>query len=319
MPNDLDIPFDRVTYRDGQLLATQDLRDEQRNAFRRNALHTRYLHETWGVALGFEVRLLENASEVAIGPGHAVDQLGRDILLAKSVKVAVPHVGDPERFALTVRYQDDPAFRDRRELAAVCLSDGLSPRNERPAFAWLRPGEVQFGIEVPLASVVAEGGRVIDGPQLRVRRTARPFLRPHIGWGETEAGRTGWQFSDMGLSVDVDTSAAGFSNPPFYFAQVLGDFSRDEEYPDSQLVAFGRGACIPLGGSAYITRSSQTGFTLRVRAHLANISKEQAEQCHWRVGWIGLEPVKGCEPSFDLSQLSAFVGPLAPARFGLFF
>jgi hypothetical protein len=39
MPTDLDIPFDRVTYRNGQLLAVQDLRDDHRNAFRRNALH----------------------------------------------------------------------------------------------------------------------------------------------------------------------------------------------------------------------------------------------------------------------------------------
>ena len=56
MAHDLDIPFDRITYRDGQLLTALDLSDEQRRHDRLRRLHVRYLHDTWGIALGLEVR-----------------------------------------------------------------------------------------------------------------------------------------------------------------------------------------------------------------------------------------------------------------------
>ncbi len=326
MPIDLEIPFDRVTYRDGQLLAAQDLRDDHRQVLRRQALHTHYLHETWGVALGFEVSVLEDLNKVAVDPGHAIDELGRDILLAKPVEVAVPSVEGRERFALTVHYQDDVAFRDRRELAAVCLGDGLNPRDERPAFSWRRPGEVRFGLEVPLASVDVEDGQVVDvedshvtegSPDLRVRRNTRPFVRPHIGWGETEAGRSGWQFNnesfatDYGLSINVDTSDAGFTRTPLYFAQLIGNFSSPTE--SQHFVPFGQLAALSLGSLAHIVRASQTDFVLQVADVHTHVTDLEAEQRQWRVVWIGVEPATGCEPNLDLEIFRTHVGLLSQA------
>lgn len=307
MADDLYIPFHRVTYRDGQLLAAQDLRDDHRHGLRRYALHTRYLHETWGVALGFELTIEDDERTIAIGPGHAVDALGRDILLAKGGKVAVPDVACSERLVLTLRYREDAAFHDRRELDRVCLSGGLDLKNERPVFSWYRPGEVRFGIEVPLASVIVEGGMIQNGPDLRVRRTTRPLARPHIGRGETEAGRTGWQYNientaspDFGLFVNVDTSAAGFTHAPLYFAQVIGDFSNPQR--GRTLGAFGRRAALSLGSQVYIARSSQAGFTLRVGPHAA-VDADDAERRRWQVVWIGIEPMAGCLPSMVWLQL----------------
>ena len=308
MADDLGIPFHRVTYRDGQLLAAQDLRDDHRHALRRHALHTRYLHETWGIALGFELTVEDDKRTLAIGPGHAIDALGRDILLARGGKVAVPHVADhPERFVLTLRHREDAAFRDRRELDLVCLSSGLDLRNERPVFSWYRPGEVRFGIEVPLASVVVDDGLICHGPDLRVRRTTRPLVRPHIGSGETEAGRTGWQYNiedtaspDFGLFVTVDTSAAGFTHAPLYFAQVIGDFSAPPR--GRNLAEFGPHAALSLGSQVYIAQSSQAGFTLRITPHTA-VDAEEAERRRWQVAWIGMEPMAGCVPGMVWLQL----------------
>jgi len=306
MADDLGIPLNRVTYRDGQLLAALDLQDDHRLALRRHALHTRYLHETWGIALGFELTVEDDERTIAIGPGHAIDELGRDILLAKGGKVAVPDVEDPERFVLTLRYREDAAFRDRRELDLVCLSGGLDLRNERPVFSWYRPGEVRFGIEVPLASVDVEDGRIRHGPNLRVRRTTRPLVRPHIGRGETEAGRTGWQYiiedtasPDFGLFVNVDTSKAGFTHTPLYFAQVMGDFNSIAE---GNLAEFGPHAALSLGSQVYIARSSIAEFTLRVTPHTA-VDAEEAERRRWQVAWIGMEPMAGCVPSMVWLQL----------------
>lgn len=308
MASDLDIPFNRVTYRDGQRLTAQDLRDDQRHAFRRDGLHTRYLHGTWGIALGFEVTRDDDLSTVNIGPGHAIDELGRDILLAKGVRIAVPDVEGPERFALTLRYREDVAYRDRRDLSAVCLSNGFDLREERPVFSWRRPGEGRFGIEVPLAAIDVRDGEIVRGPDRRVRRTTRPLVRPHIATGETEAGRTGWRYEDdatsseFGLSVSIDTSAAGFTRPPLYFAQLIGDFS----FPsDAGTGSFGAHATLSLGNLAYITRTSQTDFTLRT---FPSVTAEEAERRQWRVAWTGIEPVAGCEPGIDWSHLVVLAG-----------
>jgi hypothetical protein len=257
--------------------------------------------------LGFELTVEDDGRTVAIGPGHAIDELGRDILLAKGGKVAVPDVAGPESFVVTLRYREDAAFRDRRELDLVCLSGGLDLRNERPVFSWYRPGEVRFGIEVPLASVVVYDGRIRHGPDLRVRRTTRPLVRPHIGRGETEAGRTGWQYNiedtaspDFGLFVNVDTSAAGFTYAPLYFAQVIGDFSAPPR--ERNLAEFGPHAALSLGSQVFIARSNQAEFTLRVTPHTA-VDAEEAERRRWQVVWIGMESMGGCVPSMIWLQL----------------
>ena len=100
---------------------------------------------------------------VVVGPGYAVDGTGRDILLAESLHVSVPTMLGPEAVVLTARYQEDAAFRDRPDLAALCLCGGLDPRHERPLFAWRLPDEVRFGPEVPLVQVVVEAWRHTGG------------------------------------------------------------------------------------------------------------------------------------------------------------
>ena len=84
-PRDLQIPFDRVTYRDGQLLASRDLQDDVRADQRLRSLHTRYLHDTWGIALGFTVTASVGSSSVHVGPGYAIDASAQELLLAEDI------------------------------------------------------------------------------------------------------------------------------------------------------------------------------------------------------------------------------------------
>ncbi|HXV94468.1 MAG TPA: hypothetical protein VD813_14275, partial [Pseudonocardia sp.] len=104
------VPFDRTTYRDGQLLAARDLGDDRRDEARRRWLHVRHLHGTWGIALGLTVHADESGAGVVLGPGYAVDEGGRDLLLANGLHVPVPAGAGPIRFVLTLRYREDEAF-----------------------------------------------------------------------------------------------------------------------------------------------------------------------------------------------------------------
>jgi hypothetical protein len=318
MASDLDIPFDRITYRDGQLLTALDLSDEQRRHDRLRRLHVRYLHDTWGIALGFAVRMADDNRAVVVGPGYAVDGTGRDILLAEPLHVSVPQVLDPVTVVLTVRYQEDAAFRGRPDLAALCLCGGLDPRHERPLFAWRLQDDVRFGPEVPLVQVVVGRGVILGGLDTRVRRYTQPLVRPYIGWGVTEPGRTGWRpwENDLGLEVVVDTAESGFTHVPYYFATLQGDFgNRGGEDPLLPLNAWPTGTqpTFFLEGWNFITGADRERFTYCIIGaqqlpFQRMIAPSEAEDRQWTVTWLGIEPVSGCEPALDLRRLFTLSG-----------
>jgi hypothetical protein len=281
-------------------------------------LHVRYLHDTWGIALGLEVYKAADNRAVVVGPGYAVDGTGRDILLAESIQISVPQMLGPEAVVLTARYQEDAAFRGRPDLTALCLCGGLDPRHERPLFAWQLPDDVRFGPEVPLVQVVVEHGVIVGGLDGRVRRYTQPLVRPHLGWGVTEPGQTGWHQADndRGLAVVVDTSEAGFTRVPYYFATLQGDFgnrsgvaplSRPDVWPT------GTQATFSLQGWNFITDADSEHFTYRIIGvpqlpFQRTIAHSEAESRQWTVAWLGIEPVSGCEPAVDLRRLFTLSG-----------
>jgi len=295
MSNDLATSFDRVTYRNGQLLTARDLGDDLRRDTRLRWLHVRYLHETWGITLGFKVqKATTNNNTIVVGPGCAVDDIGRDILLATGVTVRVPDVTGPETFVLALTYLPDAAFREQLHLPMLCFGGGIDLRHERPSLSWVRPDDVEFGPQIPLVKAVIVNGAVEGSLDLRVRRNTRRLVRPHIGMGTTEPGMTGWRpwqpsaVSMDGIEVVVDTSEAGFLSTPYYFAVLDG--------PD---------AVRDLG---FVTQATASGFTFGyvlggegIDAGIGNAAA--AEDNEWTVTWLGLEPAGGCEPVLDLTKL----------------
>jgi hypothetical protein len=307
MANDLDIPFDRITYRSGQLLTARDLRDDAQRDARLRWLHTTYLHETWGIALGLEVhKASAEGRALVVGPGYAVDDVGRDILLADGVSLTVPDVTGPQALVLVAGYLEDAAFRAQPDLAALCLGGGLDPRHERPSFSWLRPEDVRFGPQVPLVQIIVANGAVQGSLDLRVRRNARPLVRPHMGTGATEPGRTGWRPWTMGIEVEVDTSEAGFTKNPYYFPVLQAD-----AWPA------GHEAMLFLDAHSFIMHATPTSFLYRfitAASLLPGASMDaksnqdraaHAEAHEWSVLWLGLEPVTGCEPALMLERILA--------------
>lgn len=325
MISDLEIPFDQVTYRDGQLLTALDMRNDQQRDERLSRLHMRYLHDTWGIALGFEVtqiihvegvikRVDSGGTAVSVGPGYAVDIHGRPVLLSNPpVSPSLPKVDGHASFVLTVSYQNGGTFYSPSELEGLCLSSDFNLRHERPVFTWKRPMAVRFGQEIPLVQINVLDGAIQGELDFRVRRYTQPIVRPHMAWGTTEKRRTGWSEwtgkddqtlgVNRGLEVKVDTSDAGFTKNPFYF--VILDRSADEMPNDSSNPdAQGTESTLFLDGLRFITDADWKGFTYRIFQpefddDSGPLQPGDAETLGWSLFWLGVEPVTGCEPKFD--------------------
>jgi hypothetical protein len=283
-PPGLEIPFDRITWRDGQPLTSRDIRDEKHNDDRFRYLHVRYLHAVWGVASGFEVTALDQQS-VNVAPGIAFDSEGREMVLSETVTLTLPIL--PVAFlVLVARFAADDTYRRQRNLGGLCPNGIIAPTSERPEFLWRAADEVQMGPEVPLAGAWVDIGK-LQGPLYPdMRRFARGEVQPSCFAGETQAGQTGWTLRTdpnaagvTWLQTEVDTSEAGFVYPPYYFARI------DSPSP----LAF------PSGPPAlFIQDYEASRFTVCVfhRAELplaTQLSGQQAEDAQWTISWLAIE------------------------------
>jgi hypothetical protein len=295
----------RLSHRDGQLLAARDLRDEQARDDLLRQLHTRHLHGTWGVALGFVVHAAADARSVVVGPGYGVDQQGRDLLLPAALRVPVPrHQGG--RFVLVAAAVDGSARGsspcghggpDRWP----CEPGDLRAERVRAALRWWRPEAATSAAGVPLVAVTVVQGILQGGLDLRPRRYARRLVRPRIASGTTQPERTDWQpWSDaehgsLGLQVAVDATDGGFLSTPGYFVALRGP-----------------GGVAAVGTPVFVTGASATGFTARVADAPAPFGigsdPDAAREAGWCVEWTGVEPWSAAEPVLDVLAAVAHGG-----------
>jgi hypothetical protein len=321
---------ERVRYFEGALLRARDLRDDAAYESWMRGMHVRFVHDTWGVALGFELVLSYDRDRLEVGPGLAYDCAGREILSPASVIMAAPRAPSTSGasawwFDLAVRYD------------GLCdLAPGLSPfgcgtgellaRTERPWWTWafagdaggdsaeqppLAPG-MRVGEDVPLARFRVGADGTFGLPDLAVRRSARPTRRPHVAGGRFSrpdpiAGTVGmW-------SVSVDTAAAGFRTMPLYFARLEAHpFAPSSGFADG-LTAAGLASWLAhpewvLGPFVSVADASPAGFTLVV--HMAASPEagvlpelEQPLALPVPVAWIGVEPAETCPPPLAMTAL----------------
>jgi hypothetical protein len=313
MPNDLN-PFARLAYREGQLLTAHDLRAEKFYEDRLRWLHVMGLHATWGIMSGLTVSGNSGDQTLTVAPGYAIDNEGRDLLLAGEMKLPLPAVLTPTTLVLVVSYQPDAKFRSYAQLTQVCLHESQSRPLEQLEFSWQQPTDVCFGRQIPLAMVEVSGGALQGQPDERVRRYARRATTPLIGWGSTEAGQTGWTIKDqdqpkvesLWLEVMVDTSAAGFTQTPDYFALLCGyGVNNPERLKTDQAIQEALAsveATVFLSHLSFIRYQTPLGFyyhVLRQSDKLpgvpgVHVNDAQAEQLRWRIYWIGVEPNSDC-------------------------
>lgn len=294
-PPDLQIPFDRITYREGQLLGSRDLQDDVRTDQRLRALHTRYLHDTWGVALGFTISAFAGSTTVHVGPGYAVDSSGRDIVLAENLELNLPGTEAPADLILVVGYRADRQYRALPDVGAVCGRGGLDPRNERPVFAWRTLETLDFTSDVPLASVRAQQGALLAAADLSVRRNAARMVRPHIGFGSVHVRPQSGE--SLFGEVQIDTSDAGFSRTPQYFARLNPAQSSTSEL----FIAY-------VDSLSFIDRPTAGSF-------FYNLPLASVFESGLTLTWLGVEPVAGCEPVPNLQLFFTLAGFLHTSVF----
>jgi hypothetical protein len=211
--------LERLQYWQGQRLRRIDFRDGEAYDARLRAWHNRSLHETGGVAFGLKASV--SGRDVHITFGLAYDRMGREIWLAQDTVISPPMAPDPASYLVvlnpTLSLWPEGCFDAMNGvvLARITLNDGMLTYDD-------------------------------CAPKL-----LRPLTRPRLAQGESVHGNTPWEIwsvdspdgkggfesREVGVQTLIDTSAAGFTQTPRYFASLqaphwsASDASRPEFAP----------------------------------------------------------------------------------------
>lgn len=208
----------------GQRLTAGVLNDSADAERERRWLHNRLLHG-FGITFGFEVSRGAGDTTVVVGPGHAIDAEGRDLVLDHAQEIQVPPVATGT-FNLVCSWSDSL----RESSTGPCGAVGESMRHEIPDVAF-QVGPPGSG--VVLATATVEGCKLADlgfGSRKQLDTTPVPYVNggryppPSGDWSELRLSAAG---PVVGLQVEVDTSAAGFFGNVSYTARVVGPRFKD--------------------------------------------------------------------------------------------
>lgn len=244
---------ERQQFFSGQLLDATDLESLEAANRELRWLHNRSLHQP-GIGSGFAVSGQPEDREVTIGPGYAIDALGREIVLTESKTEPVPPAaggkgGTSALFYLTISYPEDKYLEEVETRTGVCSPPGVVRRLEEPVFCWvpLEKGQddplaasdndplemIRTGLRIILAMIEVQNCQLKSKVSMAERQSARPTEQPHIAAGQTdsaEGGGTQWRFwpdpddpaRAWGIETDVDTGGGRFWLSPHYAGHVHG-------------------------------------------------------------------------------------------------
>lgn len=228
--------LERVQYWQGQTLKSQDFREIEAVAAQRRWWHNRALHNAYGPSQGLGVSLTPDKSAIEVQPGLAYDIFGRELVLQTKQLVRLPDT-DPEekdrRQYLLVRYLD-PGNGCGSPTSGACWGQTGLRLLDTADFILKVEQDVSPTDGVPIALVVFLGQKrvrvVLSGQQ------AQPLASPLLASGSTVPGNTAWDLwsssglavagapsaSVLGVETTIDTSSAGFTEIPVYFAWLEG-------------------------------------------------------------------------------------------------
>jgi len=255
--------LERFRYWQGQGLRSGDFRAQRATDEELRRLHNRALHDS-GVRSGLTVHLVDAADYVIVRCGLAYDRIGRELLLQKDRQVPFPSNGEEEDTSvLVLRHQaqsDDERCSCEAPLPPDCAPPSLA--ESRVAVEWKAAQSLRPSDGAPLAAFrLLDGGwrqiplrEALDGA---VPPRSRPIARPRLASGSTIPGQAVWEVwrwgrLHLGLQTRIDTSAAGFTQTPLYFAELTTDKS-------PALSGF-----FPPFYTTHITEATPDSFLLRV-------------------------------------------------------
>jgi hypothetical protein len=254
MPILEDIEFlERIKFFNGQRLLAGDLQSLESFDREMRWLHNLSLHQP-GIGSGFAVSGKKGEAQLTATPGYALDAFGREIILTQSHVEQVPPVADngsgkPALFDLLVAYPPDENLTASETRDGVCAIRGTVRVHEEPVFCWARLTDdgaapvdprlkqlVQQQLMIVLARVSVFNCQLKEDVLVAFRRNARPVKLPKVACGVTTVEGSDWKFETLKIqapgaatatpvsvtnqSVKINTSSAGFSSTPSYFARL---------------------------------------------------------------------------------------------------
>ncbi|MBW4434467.1 MAG: hypothetical protein KME28_22810, partial [Pelatocladus maniniholoensis HA4357-MV3] len=163
----------RLRYFNGQFLNNYDFTDEQKYHIDRQRRHNRLLH-TPGIAEGLEIIAECNSHHIEVRPGTAVDQQGRQIVLATKQVKSLRDFGCGKVYVV-ISYHQEPS-----DLATVGARDETR-WHEHPKIEILEDSdEIEKGDRIPLACLVLGDGGKIEHHHDHVRYHAGVRISPEV-------------------------------------------------------------------------------------------------------------------------------------------
>jgi hypothetical protein len=221
--------LERLRYWQGQTLRSRDYRDQSRFDARRRRLHNLALHSVDGVCFGLGVTpRSDDPASFEIACGVACDRHGRDLILQRPRTVSLP--GEPSLLVLRYRATHGEASSSCCvPIDPGCVADDALLIDRDVELVWDPLASIARVDGVALAQFTAVAMDLDFRP-----RQARPLSRPRLARGETVKGNTPWEPWEIdepdglggirqavvGVQTHIDTSAAGFTRTPCYFASL---------------------------------------------------------------------------------------------------
>lgn len=289
--------IERLQFFNGQRLFAPDLQGVE--AFNREMrwLHNKSLHQP-GIGSGFAVYGKKGERQVSIGPGYAIDALGREIVLTESRVEPVPPVaaepdGKSVFYDLTVFYPDDSELEEAETREGVCLPRGVVRLREAPVFCWVRlkrddhgnlliikprlKADIKNGLKIVLAQIEVLNCQLENDVSIGQRRSARPAKQPYVACG---MDKPTWQIWELvrdasplelneqspsilpfGLTANIKTDTARFVTTPCYSTHIIGSRKIEKVFSGNEISTF------LIDGLVHVADDpppTATGFTVNV-------------------------------------------------------
>lgn len=238
--------LERVRYWQGQMLRSRDFNSIHATEEQRRWWHNRALHNAYGIHLDpptaqvstakppYFTELTPDRTAVTVTAGLAYDSFGRELILESDQIVPLPPLlENGKEFLLLARYRTEPPNRQMESVSGVCYTNSGPLRPEFVEFVWKHRDQCSSSIADGVSLAVLT---VTDGQKnltLVPQPSARPLARPQLGSGSTVPGNTAWEIwtsglegtedLPLGVQTTIDTSAAGFTDAPCYFAWLQGN------------------------------------------------------------------------------------------------
>jgi hypothetical protein len=233
--------LERIKYWQGQMLRSRDFRANQTVEDQRRWWHNRAEHQAFGLAMGLAPTAVgqgDMITDVLVQPGLAYDCFGRELILQQPRTVPLPAGQFEGSVILLIRYAKVGGGSPNEN----CWTTMPPSPSDNVEFTWRVKQSLSFTDGVPIAEVFYGGGKKKINLEF-FRPPPRPRARPLIATGTTIPGKTAWRvdnskFRGMVLQVytEIDTSAAGFTAIPCYFAWLEGPLADPKTGQLSQIL-----------------------------------------------------------------------------------